>query len=279
MYSQFNEGLSRYIDTACEHGHLPNEEVARLGRLSMKGDIAARDKIVETHLKFVISVAKGYREQGVPMDDLVSEGNMWLVIAADKYEPRDGIGFLSYARWWVRQGLQHIIVEQSKSVHIPPHAGGMLSELRKMKSSLLRDGDRNLHEYLRRIYADKYKLAGASALLSPRLSGDKKSTSRRVNNQMSSASLFDYLPDDRPLPDAVCADNNLADVIRDKIGVLGERDADIMRRRFGLTPYETTQTLDGIGKVYGMSNEAIRQIQNKCLEKLRRVPEIRELAS
>ena len=263
------ETLRAYLT---EIGKLPFVTVEQERELAVRiqqGDEAALRRLVEANLRFVVSYAKRYRGFGVGFLDLIHEGNLGLMEAARRFDPARKVKFISYAVWWVRQSLLHILSDQSRIISVPAKLSGPASKLGRHRAALstLLDRSPTTQEL-----ADDLDISEADATALLQISGDEMSLSDRVGggdhgHQREVGDLLEQVMvppvEDELVHEAV------VDQLRKAIAELGPKEREVMRLRFGLTGGEAL-TLQGVGERLKLSRERVRQIEARAKEKLRR---------
>jgi RNA polymerase primary sigma factor len=274
--SSYEEGsLDQYLRDISQYPLINREEEVRLAQLIRKDDQEALDKLVRSNLRFVVSVAKKYQNQGVSLSDLINEGNLGLIRAAHKFDETKGIKFISYAVWWIRQAILQALAEQSRIVRVPLNRAGTLHRIGKRASALLQElGREATHaEIAEGMEITEEEVAKTMAISQTHLSLDAPLTPGEDNK------LLDYLPDNQnPTPDEQTFEKALTDSIEEALSHLKEREAKILRLYFGLDD-EEPMTLEQIGALLGITRERVRQIKEKALSRLRHVSRARALES
>jgi RNA polymerase primary sigma factor len=254
---------------------LKREDEVELAVQIHVGDAEALDKLVRSNLRFVVSVAKKYQNQGVSLSDLINEGNLGLIRAAHKFDETKGIKFISYAVWWIRQAILQALAEQSRIVRVPLNRAGTLHRIGKRSSALQQELGREptIDEIAEGMDIPKDEVAKTLAISRSHLSLDAPLTPGEDNK------LLDYLPDDQsPGPDDQTFERALSNSIEEVLRTLKEREAKILRLYFGLDSQEA-MTLEEIGGLLGITRERVRQIKEKALARLRHVSRARSLES
>jgi RNA polymerase primary sigma factor len=262
------ETLRAYLQEIAKVPRLTPEEEHELGRRALQGDQAAVARLVEANLRFVVSFAKRYRGLGVPFLDLIHEGNLGLIEAARRFDPSRNVKFITYAVWWIRQAILHLLSDQTRIVALPAKLLGPKSRLPSHVSRLAQQLRRppTTHEV-----AQDLDISDADADALIRLGGDDVSLSDRVGNgDDEGRELGELLAQDAVPPVEVellheAAFDQLHKAMRD----LDPRERQVMELRFGLGGDET-RTLQEIGDRLGLSRERVRQIESRAKEKLRR---------
>lgn len=267
--------LRRYLNEIGRYPLIDRTEEARLAEEVRGGSEEALDKLVRSNLRFVVKVAKKYRNQGVPFQDLVNEGNVGLIRAARKFDERKGIKFVTYAVWWIRQAILQAIAEQSRIVRVPLNRAAALHRLGQRKSSLRQNLGREptMDELADGLELSQSALDATLAVSRSHLSLDAPAGPEDEN------SLLDYLPDPiSPRPDEYVFENALKEMLNSALSTLDERQARVLRLYYGLDDDEP-KTLEEIGGVLGVTRERVRQIKEKALARLRHPTRARFLES
>jgi RNA polymerase primary sigma factor len=267
--------LDQYLLDISRYPLITREEEVELARRIREGDQEALDKLVRSNLRFVVSVAKKYQNQGVSLSDLINEGNLGLIRAAHKFDETKGIKFISYAVWWIRQAILQALAEQSRIVRVPLNRAGTLHRIGKRANALLQElGREATHaEIADGMEITEEEVARTIAISQTHLSLDAPLTPGEDNK------LLDYLPDEQhATPDVEAFDKALTESIEAALGSLKEREARILRLYFGLDGSEP-MTLEEIGAMLGITRERVRQIKEKALSRLRHVSRARALES
>ena len=269
-----NEGsLDQYFKEIGRYPLIDREEEVRLGKLIEDGDKDGLDKLVRSNLRFVVSVAKKYQNQGVPLPDLINEGNLGLIRAAQKFDQTKGIRFISYAVWWIRQAILQTLAEQSRSVRVPLNRAGALYRIGRRSSELLQELGREptVKELAQELELSEEEVRGTLRLTHSHLSLD--SPIKPGEN----GRLLDYLPDQySPSPEQKTYERALGDTIDVALASLKEREAKILTLYFGLDDQEP-MTLEEIGSILGVTRERVRQIKEKALLRLRHASRVKFL--
>ncbi len=274
--ASYEEGsLDQYLRDISAYPLISREEEAELARRIRVSDQEALDKLVRSNLRFVVSVAKKYQNQGVSLSDLINEGNLGLIRAAHKFDETKGIKFISYAVWWIRQAILQALAEQSRIVRVPLNRAGTLHRIGKRASLLLQElGREATHaEIAEGMDITEEEVAKTMSISQVHLSLDAPLTPGEDNR------LLDYLADTvNPTPDEQTFEKALTEAIEDSLDSLKERESKILRLYFGIDGAEP-MTLEEIGALLGITRERVRQIKEKALSRLRHVSRSKALES
>jgi len=274
--TSFDEGsLDLYLKEISRYPLITRDEEARLARRIREKDPEALDKLCRSYLRFVVSVAKKYQNQGVALADLINEGNLGLIRAAHKFDETKGIKFISYAVWWIRQAILQALAEQSRIVRVPLNRAGTLHRIGRRSNALLQELGRepSAEEIASGMDISLEEVRKTLSISQAHLSLDAPLTPGEDNK------LLDYLPDEfNPAPDENAFESALKESIRDSLDSLKPREAKILRLYYGLDGNEA-MTLEEIGSVLGITRERVRQIKEKALNRLRHVSRARALQS
>ena len=267
--------LDQYLREISRYPLIAQEEEVTLAQRIRTNDPEALDKLVRSNLRFVVSVAKKYQNQGVSLADLINEGNLGLIRAAHKFDETKGIKFISYAVWWIRQAILQALAEQSRIVRVPLNRAGTLHRIGKRANALLQElGREPTHEEIAlEMDITEEEVAKTISISQTHLSLDAPMTPGEDNR------LLDYLPDTlNATPDEQTFEKALTEAIEESLSSLKEREAKILRLYFGLDS-EEPMTLEQIGALLGITRERVRQIKEKALSRLRHVSRARALES
>ena len=256
--------LDKYLQEIGRQDLITVDEEVELAQRIHQGDQAALDKLVNANLRFVVSVAKQYQNQGLSLSDLINEGNVGLIKAAQKFDETRGFKFISYAVWWIRQSILQAIAEQSNMVRVPLNQAGLMNKTSKAQARF-----EQLHE--RRASAEE--LAAELDLPLDKVIETMKINTRAVSVDAPFAdgednSLLDVLPNnDSPLADSTLNQESLSKEIARVLEQLTPRERDIIKMFFGIGCQE--MTLEEIGAKFNLTRERVRQIKEKAIRRLK----------
>ncbi len=259
-----DRSLQHYLQTIGKHNLLTREEEFELARRIRTGDKAALDKLVSSNLRFVVSVAKKFLNQGLSYMDLIAEGNIGLITAGKRFDERREFRFISYAVWWIRQAIQKAIAEQTNTVRLPINRSQQAQRMKRVSQKLEQEHHRKVDEseIAQEMNLDMRKMNQIRAASKPLVSLDKPLYDDDVT-------LADTLSDpDKLTPDQSFIVDELEQELTDAMTSLTDREKDIVVRYYGLGSIETC-SLETIGQDINLSRERVRQIRNQALNKMR----------
>jgi RNA polymerase primary sigma factor len=259
------ESLDLYLDEISRIPLLAADEEKALARKAFKGDVAAQERLARHNVRFVVSVAKKFQNRGVPLMDLIGEGNLGLMTAARKFDPDRGVKFISYAVWWIRQAIQASIARQGRSVRVPLNRTADLNRLARTTTLLKERLGRmpTLEELVRATGLTPEAVRSLSALHTEAVRLDHPT---REGDSTERIERF-AAPEDKAT-DAATMSNSRTDDIEAALATLAPRDAKVLRLYFGLDDGRS-RTLEEIGRMMGVTRERIRQLRDRALRQLR----------
>ena len=255
--------LDKYLQEIGREDLISEEEVELAQRIK-KGDRVALEKLTRANLRFVVSVAKQYQNQGLSLPDLINEGNLGLIKAAEKFDETRGFKFISYAVWWIRQSILQALAEQSRIVRLPLNQVGSLNKISKAFSKFEQENERrpSPEELAKELDIPVDKISDTMKVSGRHISVDAPFVEGEDN------SLLDVLVnDDSPIADRSLINESLAKEIDRALATLTERESDIIKMFFGIGCQE--MTLEEIGDKFGLTRERVRQIKEKAIRRLR----------
>ena len=251
---------------------ITREEEYDLALKAKSGDSYARERLVNGNLRFVVSIAKQFQNRGLPLIDLISEGNIGLLTAIDKFEPEKGYHFISYAVWWIRQAILKAIGEKSRMIRLPMNKSADLIQILQARTNLEKNGmdDVSIEEIARECNMDS-----KDVLEIMQIARDVSSLDAPVNTG-EDTSYGDFIECDKPRPDEIVMDEALKASVARILDTLPEKERGIITLRFGLDNREA-MSLKEVGEIYHLTKERIRQIEKKVLSNLADIQEVKEL--
>lgn len=269
------DSLDLYLKEISSYPLLDREEEIKLAGKIKRGDKTSLNKLTRANLRFVVSVAKKYQNQGVSLADLINEGNVGLMRAALKFDETKGIKFISYAVWWIRQAILQALAEQSRIVRVPLNKAGALYKIGRKANSLTQELGRepSLEEIAEDLDLNAEEIHRTMKITQPHASLEAPLSPGEDNK------LADYIADNcHPSPDQETYENALTETIRESLETLKEREARILKLYYGLDGKEP-MTLEEIGSILGITRERVRQIKEKAIARLRHISRSRALES
>lgn len=260
------DAVNAYLKQISKYPLLKHQEELELGEKISKGDQVAKAKLVRSNLRLVISIAKKYTKNNIPFNDLIQEGNLGLIAAAEKYNYKYGYKFSTYATWWIKQYINKSISEQSHSMKIPVYVYETISKLSKAKEILQKQhnsvfSDEEVAEIVK---IEKNKLENCKNAFVKSFSID----AAIQLNDGSEINYAEFLVDYNAKTDEKTESEHLKNDIEKILKRLKDREREVLKRRYGLNNLKT-QTLDEIGKLYGVTKECIRQTEIRAIKKIR----------
>jgi RNA polymerase primary sigma factor len=262
-----SQSLDKYLQEIGKVDLINSDQEIELARRIKNGDRHALETLTKANLRFVVSVAKQYQNNGLPLSDLINEGNLGLIKAAQRFDETRGFKFISYAVWWIRQSILQAIAEQSRMVRLPLNRVGALNKIGKAYGNLEQEYERkpSAEEIATQLDMDVEEVAYALKISGRHVSMDAPF----MNGDDNSNSLLDVMANtDQPQPDNSLMDQSLKNEIERSLSTLTEREATVIRLYFGLST-ENSLTLEEIGEMLNLTRERVRQIKEKALIRLR----------
>lgn len=259
-----SQSLDKYLQEIGKEELVSVEEEVELAQRIKKGDRNALEKLTKANLRFVVSVAKQYQNQGLSLPDLINEGNVGLIKAAEKFDETRGFKFISYAVWWIRQSILQAIAEQSRIVRLPLNQVGSVNKINKVLNKFEQEYERkpSIEEISEKVDLPEDKIDDVLKINSRHVSVDAPFADGEDNG------LLDVLVnDDSPMADKSLVLESLRAEINTALQALNERERNVIEAFFGINQPE--MTLDEIGTKYGLTRERVRQIKEKAIRRLR----------
>jgi len=273
-----SQSLDKYLQEIGKVDLLtPDEEIELAKKIKGGGGgaQAALEKLTKANLRFVVSVAKQYQNQGLSLGDLINEGNLGLIKAAKRFDETRGFKFISYAVWWIRQSILQALAEQSRIVRLPLNRVGALNKIGKKFSELEQSYERepSASELAQELDMTLFEVADTLKISGRHISVDAPFAQGEDNR------LLDVIQDDRqPNPDMTLMTESLKVEVRRALATLSEREAEVIRLYFGLDR-EHSLTLEEIGEKFNLTRERVRQIKEKAIRRLRHASRSKQLRS
>ncbi len=273
-----SQSLDRYLQEIGKVELLSPDEEIDLARKIKKGGAEselALEKLTKANLRFVVSVAKQYQNQGLSLGDLINEGNLGLIKAAKRFDETRGFKFISYAVWWIRQSILQALAEQSRIVRLPLNRVGALNKIGKKFSELEQEFERepSATELAEELDMTLFEVADTLKISGRHLSMDAPFSQGEDNR------LLDVIQNDQqPLPDSGLMNESLKIEVRRALATLSEREAEVIRLYYGLDR-EHSLTLEEIGEKFNLTRERVRQIKEKAIRRLRHASRSKTLRS
>ena len=267
-YDDDKDVLSIYLKEINRIPMISHEEENELALKAKAGDKRAREKLINSNLRFVVTVAKKYQGQGLPLEDLINEGNLGLLTALEKFEPEKGYHFISYAVWWIRQSILKAVCEKSRAVRLPLNRANELFQIQKIQKTLIHESGSS------DVSVDDI---AAESGLEPDLIRDLLAVSREMvsfdapvasKGEISDSKVGDFIEDDKMGPEEEVMQSSLKEDVETLLSTLTEKERDIIILRFGLHDTKP-MSLKEIGDLYGLTKERIRQIEKRAIDKMK----------
>ncbi len=263
--SRENQTIDKYLQEIGKVDLLTPEEEIELAIKVRENDQRSLEKLIKANLRFVVSVAKQYQNQGLSLGDLINEGNLGLIKAAKRFDPTRGFKFISYAVWWIRQSILQALAEQSRIVRLPLNRVGALNKIGKKFSELEQEFERepSPSEIAEQLDMSLYEVDKTLQISGRHLSVDQPFVQGEDNK------LLDVMADDNQLPpDYILMKESLRTEVERALKSLTDREAEVIRLYFGIER-EHPLTLEEIGEKFNLTRERVRQIKEKAIRRLR----------
>ncbi|MFA7228872.1 MAG: sigma-70 family RNA polymerase sigma factor [Melioribacteraceae bacterium] len=270
-----SQSLDKYLQEIGKVDLLTPDEEIELAIRIRRNDQLALEKLVKANLRFVVSVAKQYQNQGLSLGDLINEGNLGLIKAARRFDETRGFKFISYAVWWIRQSILQALAEQSRIVRLPLNRVGALNKIGRAYSNLEQEYERepSPHELAQELDMDINEVSDTLKISGRAVSMDAPFAQGEENR------LLDILEnDEQPSPDHTLMSESLRREIERALSTLSEREAEVVKLYFGLNK-EHSLTLEEIGEKFNLTRERVRQIKEKAIRRLRHASRSKNLRS
>ena len=270
-----SQSLDKYLQEIGKVDLLTPEQEIELAVRIKKGDQLALEALTKANLRFVVSVAKQYQNQGLSLGDLINEGNLGLIKAAKRFDETRGFKFISYAVWWIRQSILQALAEQSRIVRLPLNRVGALNKIGKAYSNLEQEFERepSASELANELDMDVSEVADTLKISGRHVSMDAPFAQGEDNR------LLDVIQNDQqPNPDFILMNESLKAEIERALSTLSEREAEVINLYFGLNK-EHSLTLEEIGERFNLTRERVRQIKEKAIRRLRHASRSKNLRS
>ena len=260
----FPDSVKLYLKEIGNYPLLSVQEEKELGLLMKNGDVEAKKMLINCNLRLVVSIAKHYMNRNIPLSDLIQEGNLGLMKAADKFDVDMGFKFSTYATWWIRQGIARSIADQSRTIRIPVHMYEKINKMMRVEAML---AEKYGSDVTNQQIADEMGIPVEKVLDLKKVSETPVSLYTPLGEDDDSV-LIDFVPDLESGVEEFVVNSGLHDDIMQALSVLSEREKQVLMLRFGIG-YEHPMTLEEVGNVFNVTRERIRQIEAKALRKLR----------
>jgi len=259
--------LDKYLNDIGKIPMLNAEEEAEMARRIREGDASALERLTKSNLRFVVSVAKQYQNQGLSLSDLINEGNVGLMKAAKRFDETKGFKFISYAVWWIRQSILQAIVEYSRIVRLPLNKVGSYNKVNEAFLSFVQEYERNpTNEELAAILSMTPKEV-ANMLKG---NGRHLSVDAPLSGEDGDSTMLDLISSEQDMtPDGRLMDQSLKEEVQQGLSILSPREVEVLSSYYGLNNHKSL-TLEEIGELYGLTRERVRQIKERAIRRLRK---------
>lgn len=259
--------LDKYLNDIGKIAMLTADEEAELARRIRQGDQEALDKLTKANLRFVVSVAKQYQNQGLSLSDLINEGNVGLMKAAKRFDETKGFKFISYAVWWIRQSILQAIVEYSRIVRLPLNKVGSYNKVNEAFLSFVQEFEREpTHEEL----AELLDMTPKEVSNMLKGNGRHVSVDAPLSGEDGDSTMLDVIASDSDMaPDEGLMEQSLKEEVQQGLSILSPREVEVLSSYYGLNGHKSL-TLEEIGELYGLTRERVRQIKERAIRRLRK---------
>lgn len=260
--------LDKYLNDIGKIPMLNADEEAGLAKRIREGDQEALDKLTKSNLRFVVSVAKQYQNQGLSLSDLINEGNVGLMKAARRFDETKGFKFISYAVWWIRQSILQAIVEYSRIVRLPLNKVGSYNKVNEAFLSFVQEFER---EPTNEELAELLEMTPKEVANMLKGNGRHLSVDAPLSGEDGDSTMLDVISsgDEGMRPDSNLMDQSLKEEVQQGLSILSPREVEVLSSYYGLNGYKSL-TLEEIGELYGLTRERVRQIKERAIRRLRK---------
>ena len=260
--------LDKYLQEIGRVDLITAEEEVELAEKIKAGDKKARDRMISSNLRLVVKIAYDYRDYGLPVTDLISEGNIGLIKAVERFDPEKGGKLSTYASWWIKQSIKRALANQSKTIRLPLHLVDRISQIRKVSRQLAEElGREPTNEEL----GDILEISASKVAHLKSVSARPTSLNAPIGDDQNGTELGDVVGDENsPSPFERLNQKSIQGDLSELINRLEERESEIIKLRFGIER-ESPLTLEEVGSIFGITRERVRQLQNMALLKMRRI--------
>ncbi len=266
--SRERSGIQLYLNEIGKFPLLNREEEVELAEKIKAGDKKARDRMISSNLRLVVKIAYDYRDYGLPVTDLISEGNIGLIKAVERFDPEKGGKLSTYASWWIKQSIKRALANQSKTIRLPVHLVDRISQIRKVSRQLAEElGREPTNEEL----GDILEISASKVAHLKSVSARPTSLNAPIGDDQNGTELGDVVGDENsPSPFERLNQKSIQGDLSELINRLEERESEIIKLRFGIER-DSPLTLEEVGSIFGITRERVRQLQNMALLKMRRI--------
>jgi len=259
--------LDKYLNDIGKIPMLNAEEEAEMARRIREGDASALERLTKSNLRFVVSVAKQYQNQGLSLSDLINEGNVGLMKAAKRFDETKGFKFISYAVWWIRQSILQAIVEYSRIVRLPLNKVGSYNKVNEAFLSFVQEYERNpTNEEL----ASILNMTPKEVANMLKGNGRHLSVDAPLSGEDGDSTMLDLISSEQDMtPDGRLMDQSLKEEVQQGLSILSPREVEVLSSYYGLNNHKSL-TLEEIGELYGLTRERVRQIKERAIRRLRK---------